>query len=101
MRRALTFSITTVAAATAWVVGAGPALAYPPDPPPASTAQTQLASLTVRAEGSSTGDSRDKFPHWHRWARSASSRLGRELGREVALPSEGVRGPHRRTRSAR
>lgn len=43
----------------------GPALAYPPDPPPASTAQTQLASLTVRAEGSSTGYRQDKFPHWH------------------------------------
>lgn len=65
MRRLLTCSITAVAATTAWVVGAGPALAYPPDPPPASTAQTQLASLTVQAEGSSTGYSRDKFPHWH------------------------------------
>ena len=65
MRRLLTLSVTTVAATTAWVVGPGPALAYPPDPPSANTAQTQLASLTVRAEGSSTGYSRDKFPHWH------------------------------------
>lgn len=65
MRRLLTFSITAVAATTAWVVGAGPALAYPPDPPPASTAQSQLASLTVQAEGSSTGYRQDKFPHWH------------------------------------
>jgi hypothetical protein len=55
------------AAATTWAVsavGAEPALAYPPTPPSASTAATQLASLTVKAEGSTTGYSRDKFPHW-------------------------------------
>ncbi|WP_107471935.1 GmrSD restriction endonuclease domain-containing protein, partial [Streptomyces rhizosphaericus] len=33
-------------------------------PPSAATARTQLASLTVKAEGSSDGYSRDKFPHW-------------------------------------
>jgi len=53
-----------VAATIAWVVGAQPALAYPPTPPSASTAQTQLNSLTVKAEGTTTGYSRDKFPHW-------------------------------------
>jgi 5-methylcytosine-specific restriction endonuclease McrA len=52
------------AAATAWTLSAGPAPAYPPTPPSASTAATQLASLTVKTEGSSDGYSRDKFPHW-------------------------------------
>ncbi|MFH8367511.1 HNH endonuclease family protein [Streptomyces sp. NPDC018031] len=40
------------------------AQAAPPTPPSASTARTYLASLTVRAEGSLDGYSRDKFPHW-------------------------------------
>ncbi|KAF2227383.1 secreted protein [Elsinoe ampelina] len=38
--------------------------AAPPGIPSASTAQTQLNGLTVRATGSSTGYSRDLFPHW-------------------------------------
>ncbi|GAB3824961.1 HNH endonuclease family protein [Kribbella italica] len=61
MRRKTIFA---TAVATTWVVGAGTALAYPPDPPPASTAQTQLASLTVKTEGSTSGYGRDLFPHW-------------------------------------
>jgi hypothetical protein len=65
MRRLLACSISVVAATTAWIVGTQPALAYPPTPPAASTAQTQLNSLTVKAEGTTTGYSRDKFPHWH------------------------------------
>ncbi|PNS14971.1 hypothetical protein CAC42_2200 [Sphaceloma murrayae] len=39
--------------------------AAPPGIPAASTAQTQLNGLTVRATGSSSGYSRDLFPHWH------------------------------------
>jgi hypothetical protein len=65
MRRLLACSISVVAATTAWIVGTQPALASPPTPPSASTAQTQLNSLTVKAEGTTTGYSRDKFPHWH------------------------------------
>ncbi|TWD84156.1 uncharacterized protein DUF1524 [Kribbella amoyensis] len=61
MRRSVKF---TVAVATAWLVGTGTALAYPPDPPPAGTAERQLAGLTVKAEGSTSGYSRDLFPHW-------------------------------------
>ncbi|MEV6288062.1 HNH endonuclease family protein [Kribbella sp. NPDC051770] len=61
MRRKTVFA---TAVATTWIVGAGTALAYPPDPPPAGTAQTQLASLTVKTEGSTSGYSRDLFPHW-------------------------------------
>ncbi len=41
-----------------------PALATPPNIPTAATAKTELAALTVRADGSMTGYSRDKFPHW-------------------------------------
>ncbi|TCO51145.1 uncharacterized protein DUF1524 [Kribbella antiqua] len=64
MRRITTLAMTAVAATTAWILGTGPALAYPPTPPSASTAAAQLASLTVKTEGSTTGYSRDLFPHW-------------------------------------
>jgi hypothetical protein len=33
--------------------------------PSASTAQTELNALTVKAQGSTSGYSRDLFPHWH------------------------------------
>ena len=65
MRRSITAAITALAVTAAWTLSAGPALAYPPTPPSASTAATQLASLTVKTEGTTTGYSRDKFPHWH------------------------------------
>jgi hypothetical protein len=64
MRRFTTLMITAVAILTAWTLSAGPAVAYPPTPPSASTAATQLAGLTVKAEGSTSGYSRDLFPHW-------------------------------------
>ncbi|MYW65424.1 DUF1524 domain-containing protein [Streptomyces sp. SID8379] len=60
----------TAAAATAatlallTTVTATPAQASPPTPIAASTARTYLSELTVKAEGSSDGYSRDKFPHW-------------------------------------
>lgn len=41
------------------------ALAFPPNVPSKSTAQSELNSLTVRSEESMTGYSRDRFPHWH------------------------------------
>ncbi|MDX8049183.1 HNH endonuclease family protein [Lentzea sp. BCCO 10_0798] len=41
-----------------------PALATPPNIPTATTAKSELAGLTVRADSSMTGYSRDKFPHW-------------------------------------
>ncbi|WP_199440435.1 HNH endonuclease family protein [Umezawaea beigongshangensis] len=50
---------------TALVLGlASPAAATPPGIPDAATARTELAALTVRADGSMTGYSRDLFPHW-------------------------------------
>ncbi|MEU5270518.1 HNH endonuclease family protein [Streptomyces hygroscopicus] len=50
------------------------AQASPPTPPSAATARTQLASLTVKAEGSSDGYSRDKFPHWITQSGSCNTR---------------------------
>ena len=64
MRRSIIAAITALAATAAWALSAGPALAYPPNPPSATTAAGELASLTVRTEGSLTGYSRDLFPHW-------------------------------------
>ena len=43
---------------------ARPADATPPDIPSKATAQAELNSLPVAAEGSMTGYSRDLFPHW-------------------------------------
>lgn len=36
----------------------------PPGVPSAATAKSELAALTVAAQGSQNGYSRDKFPHW-------------------------------------
>jgi hypothetical protein len=41
------------------------ASATPPGIPSEATARTELAALTVRADGSSSGYSRDQFPHWN------------------------------------
>ena len=55
---ALTVGITAVA------VLAAPAAATPPNIPSKATAQTELNALTVAVEGSTSGYSRDLFPHW-------------------------------------
>ncbi|MCE6995668.1 HNH endonuclease family protein [Saccharothrix sp. S26] len=41
-----------------------PAQATPPNIPSTATAQAELTALTVAAEGSTSGYSRDLFPHW-------------------------------------
>jgi len=41
-----------------------PASATPPNIPSKTTAQSDLDALTVAAEGSTSGYSRDLFPHW-------------------------------------
>lgn len=41
-----------------------PSQAYPPDVPGKAQVQSELNALTVAAEGSMTGYSRDLFPHW-------------------------------------
>ncbi|MGI5242748.1 HNH endonuclease family protein [Dactylosporangium sp. CA-139066] len=53
-----------VGAAALLVATPGPAGATPPGIPSKATAQTQLNALTVAAEGSMSGYSRDLFPHW-------------------------------------
>ncbi|MEU8015976.1 HNH endonuclease family protein [Micromonospora parva] len=55
-----------VLAAVAALVGvsAQPASATPPGIPSKATAQSQLNALTVATQGSTSGYSRDLFPHW-------------------------------------
>ncbi|MFY1623850.1 HNH endonuclease family protein [Micromonospora sp. WMMD723] len=45
-------------------IDAGVAVATPPGIPSKATAQSQLNGLTVASEGSTSGYSRDLFPHW-------------------------------------
>jgi hypothetical protein len=52
----VTFALTTASTA---------AEATPPGIPSASQASSELGQLTVAADGSMTGYSRDEFPHWH------------------------------------
>ncbi|MFJ8582537.1 HNH endonuclease family protein [Micromonospora sp. NPDC093277] len=65
LRHAIT-ALSALSAATALVVGlAEPAsAAVPPGIPTKATAQSQLNSLTVRAEGASSAYDRALFPHW-------------------------------------
>lgn len=63
-RRWLTLALATLATVTATLVVTTPAEATPPRIPAESTARRELSSLTVADEGSMTGYSRDKFPHW-------------------------------------
>ncbi|GAA3489697.1 MULTISPECIES: HNH endonuclease family protein [Streptomyces] len=69
-------------AATGLLATAPTALASPPPPVDAGTARTYLAALTVAAEGSSDGYSREKFPHW-------STQTGACNTREVVLKRDG------------
>lgn len=56
----LTFALATLAAAAP-----APLVARaPPNVPATAAAKTQLAGLTVAAQGPQTGYSRDLFPHW-------------------------------------
>ncbi|MDQ0378438.1 HNH endonuclease family protein [Amycolatopsis thermophila] len=64
-------------------IAAGTAAAEPPNIPSESTARTELAALTVKADGSSTGYSRDKFPHWDDQGGSCNTR-------EVVLKRDGT-----------
>ncbi|KLL10645.1 MULTISPECIES: HNH endonuclease family protein [Protofrankia] len=54
-------ALTTVALSVTLTT---PASATPPNIPSKATAQAELNTLTVAAEGSMTGYSRDLFPHW-------------------------------------
>ena len=83
-RRAVRHSLT-VLAATAVLSGTlvSVAEATPPGIPSATTAKSELASLTVKADGSQTGYSRDKFPHWIDQGNSCNTR-------EVVLKRDGT-----------
>ncbi|WP_243709359.1 HNH endonuclease family protein [Micromonospora sp. 15K316] len=56
--------MAAAAAAATTTLLAGPAAAAPPGIPSKATAQSNLNSLTVAAEGSMSGYSREAFPHW-------------------------------------
>lgn len=75
MRHLFVSTVSIFLALIATTVLAGtPAYGYPPTPPAASTAQQYLNELTVRAEGSTDGYSRDLFPHWHTVSGSCDTR---------------------------
>ncbi|MEV6895993.1 HNH endonuclease family protein [Amycolatopsis sp. NPDC051372] len=61
----------------------GIADATPPGIPSATTAKSELAGLTVKADGSLTGYSRDKFPHWIQQGNNCDTR-------EVVLKRDGT-----------
>ncbi|MGW0391632.1 HNH endonuclease family protein [Streptomyces sp. NPDC003042] len=65
------------------LVNAPAAQAAPPTPISAASARSYLATVTPRAEGSSTGYSRDLFPHW-------STVSGTCNTRETVLKRDGV-----------
>jgi hypothetical protein len=56
------------------LVLAAPAAAAPPNVPSAATAQSELAALPVRSEASTSGYSRDLFPHWTTVSGTCSTR---------------------------
>ncbi|GLZ60927.1 HNH endonuclease family protein [Micromonospora sp. NBRC 107095] len=60
------YAAAVVLAAVAALVGVSalPASAAPPGIPSKATAQSQLNALTVASQGSTSGYSRDLFPHW-------------------------------------
>ena len=65
MRRTLRrLSLVLAGVLAAGLIVASPADATPPNIPSLATAKSELAALTVAAEGSSSGYSRDLFPHW-------------------------------------
>ncbi|MFF4247383.1 HNH endonuclease family protein [Streptomyces sp. NPDC001822] len=63
-RRIAVVVASAALAASSGLLNAPAAQAAMPTPVSASTARTYLSQLTVSAEGSSSGYSRDKFPHW-------------------------------------
>ncbi|MFD6568309.1 HNH endonuclease family protein [Micromonospora profundi] len=63
-RRAAAVVLATLAGAGLVGVSAQSASAAPPGIPSKATAQSQLNALTVAAQGSTSGYSRDLFPHW-------------------------------------
>ncbi|WP_199548732.1 HNH endonuclease family protein [Streptomyces sp. N35] len=82
-QRAGALAVLTATAAAVSLLTGPPAQAAPPTPISATTARTYLGQLTVKAEGSSTGYSRDKFPHWITQSGACNTR-------EVVLKRDGT-----------
>ncbi|WP_326649676.1 MULTISPECIES: HNH endonuclease family protein [unclassified Streptomyces] len=82
-RRIAVLTATAALATTGLLATAPAAQASPPAPVSAATARTYLGQLTVAAEGSSTGYSRDKFPHWITQSGACNTR-------EVVLKRDGT-----------
>lgn len=81
-RRSISALLVAAVASVLVLLSSGSAFAYPPDPPDAATSRTHLGQLTVAPEGSSSGYSRDKFPHWISQGDSCNTR-------EVVLKRDG------------
>ncbi|MFF9864102.1 HNH endonuclease family protein [Streptomyces sp. NPDC013953] len=82
-RRIAVLAASAALTATCVLATAPTAQAAPPTPVGADTARSWLSQLTVKAEGSSSGYSRDLFPHW-------STQSGSCNTREVVLKRDGV-----------
>ncbi|MFF1919957.1 HNH endonuclease family protein [Streptomyces sp. NPDC058221] len=82
-RRIAVLAASAALAATTGLLTAPSAQAAMPTPVAASTARTYLSQLTVQAEGSSSGYSRDKFPHWITQSGACNTR-------EVVLERDGT-----------
>ncbi|MGW1845062.1 HNH endonuclease family protein [Streptomyces sp. NPDC001966] len=82
-RRVAVLAASAAFAATTTLLTAPTTQAAMPTPVSASTARTYLSQLTVAAEGSSTGYSRDKFPHWITQSGACNTR-------EVVLERDGT-----------
>jgi hypothetical protein len=63
-RRTQLSAVSALAGVLAAALTVTPAAATPPGIPSKATAQAQLNALTVAAQGSTAGYSRDLFPHW-------------------------------------
>ncbi|WFF09434.1 HNH endonuclease family protein [Micromonospora sp. WMMD1076] len=63
-RRAAAITVAALVGAVLAVVNGQAASATPPGIPSKATAQSQLNALTVAAQGSMAGYSRNLFPHW-------------------------------------
>lgn len=81
--RALRHCLASAGVTAVFVAGLpATAVAEPPGIPTESTARTQLAELTVQADGSQAGYDRDRFPHWSSQGDNCNTR-------EVVLERDG------------
>ncbi|MEV0095143.1 HNH endonuclease family protein [Streptomyces sp. NPDC050738] len=81
--RRIAVATATAALAVTGLISAPSAQAALPTPVSAATARTYLSSLTVAAAGSTSGYSRDLFPHWITQSGSCDTR-------EVILKRDGT-----------